>query len=123
MTDKTDQGSPLGLWLAALRSGEYKQGKGHLCRDDSYCCLGVLCEVYQKNGPGDLVVTHDDFYQNIKRYDGNAEGPPAKVLSWLGYNNFTKGHSNLMYLNDDLGYSFDRIAEEIEKIGLLEYIS
>src|ERR1700722_19140718 len=32
-------------WVAALRSGEYKQGDGklHNRTDDSYCCLGVLC--------------------------------------------------------------------------------
>ena len=29
-------------WVAALRSGEYKQGRGQLCIDDHYCCLGVL---------------------------------------------------------------------------------
>lgn len=36
-------------WVAALRSGEYKQGKGKLLYHEngetSYCCLGVLCEV------------------------------------------------------------------------------
>jgi hypothetical protein len=37
-------------WVAALRSGEYLQGKGVLKKvnkDDEirYCCLGVLCEV------------------------------------------------------------------------------
>lgn len=34
-------------WLKALRSGEYKQGKGLLysSKDDSYCCLGVACKV------------------------------------------------------------------------------
>lgn len=32
-------------WIAALRSGEYKQGRGKLKRNDLYCCLGVLCEV------------------------------------------------------------------------------
>lgn len=33
-------------WVAALRSGQYKQGKGKL-RDkhDNYCCLGVLCDI------------------------------------------------------------------------------
>lgn len=33
-------------WTAALRSGEYHQGK-HMLRksNDSFCCLGVLCEV------------------------------------------------------------------------------
>jgi hypothetical protein len=32
-------------WIAALRSGEYKQGKGQLIKDGRYCCLGVLCDV------------------------------------------------------------------------------
>jgi len=37
--------SILKQWLAALRSGDYKKGHGDLRRDDSYCCLGVLCEL------------------------------------------------------------------------------
>ena len=33
-------------WLAALRSGEYKQGVETLyTNDDKYCCLGVACRV------------------------------------------------------------------------------
>jgi hypothetical protein len=32
-------------WIAALRSGKYKQGQYHLHSGDEYCCLGVLCEV------------------------------------------------------------------------------
>lgn len=32
----------LAKWLAALRSGEYKQGKGSLKSHEGYCCLGVL---------------------------------------------------------------------------------
>lgn len=32
----------LRLWLEALRSGKYVQGKGKLLRDGKYCCLGVL---------------------------------------------------------------------------------
>jgi len=30
-------------WLKALRSGEYKQGEGHLYQDGCYCCLGIAC--------------------------------------------------------------------------------
>ena len=29
-------------WLESLRSGEYEQIDGTLCRDGKYCCLGVL---------------------------------------------------------------------------------
>lgn len=33
-------------WLNALRSGNYQQGSGYLNRQERYCCLGVLCDVY-----------------------------------------------------------------------------
>ena len=32
-------------WVKALRSGEYKQGRLYLQRDNLFCCLGVLCKV------------------------------------------------------------------------------
>jgi hypothetical protein len=36
-------------WVAALRSGNYKQGEGRL-RDsrNCYCCLGVLCDISKR---------------------------------------------------------------------------
>lgn len=34
------------LWVKALRSRKYKQGRGSLrSADQGYCCLGVLCDV------------------------------------------------------------------------------
>lgn len=52
----------LGMGIAALRSGEFEQGQGHLretvINDDrpdgfAYCCLGVLTEVALREGvPG-----------------------------------------------------------------------
>lgn len=33
-------------WVAALRSGKYRQGRVNLLFNDAYCCLGVLgCEM------------------------------------------------------------------------------
>jgi len=42
-------------WLAALRSGEYKQGRNYLRDGDGFCCLGVACDVALKQGlvPGE----------------------------------------------------------------------
>ena len=41
-------------WLTALRSGEYAQGNGALRKPgdakDSFCCLGVLCDIYDPSG-------------------------------------------------------------------------
>ncbi len=38
-------------WVKALRSGEYKQGYGCLHDNETkgYCCLGVLCKMYEKD--------------------------------------------------------------------------
>lgn len=33
------------LWLVALRSGKYEQGKRFLRAGEQYCCLGVLCDL------------------------------------------------------------------------------
>lgn len=38
-------------WVAALRSGDYKQGRGRLQNEDGFCCLGVLCDVAAKEEP------------------------------------------------------------------------
>lgn len=32
-------------WVAALRSGKYKQNRLSLFRDGAYCCLGVACSL------------------------------------------------------------------------------
>lgn len=32
-------------WIAALKLGNYKQGKNFLRKNDEYCCLGVLCDL------------------------------------------------------------------------------
>lgn len=42
-------------WIAALRSGRYKQGRGFLKTGATRCCLGVLADikgvVWRKNQP------------------------------------------------------------------------
>ena len=32
-------------WVRALRSGKYKQGREWLRAGDTFCCLGVACEL------------------------------------------------------------------------------
>ena len=47
----------LKLWIKALRSGEYKQTQGLLRVKNSFCCLGVLCDLQRKDGGGGRWVT------------------------------------------------------------------
>jgi hypothetical protein len=104
-------------WVAALRSGKYKQGKNHLNKNEQYCCLGVLCEVLgeskSKGGFGYI------FYGS-----GPESSPKLLPLSALkssglrtdnGTINFTKGRLSLTLLNDIRGRSFKQIAAYIER--------
>jgi hypothetical protein len=34
-------------WVEALRSGKYRQGVGSLRIRDTFCCLGVACDVFK----------------------------------------------------------------------------
>lgn len=58
-------------WCKALRSKKYKQGGGtlHDPEDNTYCCLGVLCELAKKKGA-------------IEDYDGTFL--PIVVQEWAG---------------------------------------
>ena len=38
------------IWLDALRSGEYEQGRDRLRIEDTFCCLGVACDLIEPLG-------------------------------------------------------------------------
>jgi hypothetical protein len=37
-------------WIEALESGEYEQCRMTLRKGNQYCCLGVMCDLYDPNG-------------------------------------------------------------------------
>lgn len=72
-------------WLDALRSGEYKQGDSRLRVGDTFCCLGVLCDLHAKAGLGKWVTDKDRglvvIYQPLS---GNQRSNllPPEVVKW-----------------------------------------
>lgn len=116
-------------WVAALRSGEYKQGRGSLRKVDSkgvdrFCCLGVLCDIYTKEKettkwiePGRWVV------ENEYSFGGDTTMPPKNVNEWVGLGDTTpwsdmqikasSKYGTLYELNDS-GSPFKKIADYIE---------
>lgn len=113
-------------WVAALRSGEYKQGTHHLrSTDNSYCCLGVLCEL------GGLEWTidphsdgrrYDTYVENDGEMCGAAAFPPSGFLEKLGVDadrysdRYSEKKSFLWDLakDNDSGVPFAKIADKIE---------
>lgn len=111
-------------WIAALRSGEYRQGRGLLCSlfdGEKYCCLGVACELYRQENPG---YTTEDSSARARRTYGinrNAIVLPPEVASWLGLNNSLGSHIygrnaklDLINANDTQCLTFPQIADLIE---------
>ena len=69
-------------WVTALRSGKYQQTQGRLRAGDgqSFCCLGVLCDLYVKATPG---VLWDGYYSGGKLL-GESNYLPKEVIEWAG---------------------------------------
>jgi hypothetical protein len=108
------------LWLTALRSGEYEQGSQRLRRaDNTYCCLGVLCDIAVKAGviPEPETPGFRDSYEY--GVNSNTAFLPDEVARWADVDRFGQFTSNgqhfdLAQSNDD-GATFETIANLIEK--------
>lgn len=107
----------LAKWLAALRSGEYKQGVGQLKSDGGYCCLGVLQMVtdgnveVEKYGPALLPSLHWLAEHGITfgTCDEDKAGEGHSVSPFLPALRHSASNSN------DMGaWKFSDIADAIE---------
>jgi len=101
-------------WVAALRSGEYKQGRHRLRDGDRFCCLGVLCNLHAQAHPK-IAAT-----QNSKDvYLGADLVLPEAVVRWARLRDANPDIrmedvcSNLSEVNDE-GGRFKTIANLIE---------
>lgn len=124
------------LWLEALRSGKFKQVTEALKKNDGFCCLGVLCDVAIKHGVDGYWDTDDgsDIYVYPKYGDawiGREEGTlPPPVREWAGLGDIYGDNPDvsivsevtgetrkyhLSALNDDEGYTFEQIADLVDK--------
>lgn len=120
-------------WVAALRSGEYKQGIGllHDRTQNTYCCLGVLSELAVKEGvcPKSKVDSTalsemaTSATSNRAAFGLSYETTYLckEVMDWSGVVTVT-GSSipglwgiSLVKLNDELSKSFLEIADIIEE--------
>ena len=98
-------------WVKALRSGEYKQGRLYLQRDNLFCCLGVLCKVL------DVPNIVSDYKHNTIAFNFGNEyshvGLPTTFRQNIELSAIEEGV--LINMNDKLGKNFSQIADYIEE--------
>lgn len=71
-------------WVAALRSGEYKQTRSAMRRDGGHCCLAVLCAIHAAETGQDLWVLVDAAEGKFRYADDDNSYLPAIVMQWAG---------------------------------------
>lgn len=101
-------------WIAALRSGKYKQGVGCL-RDstDRMCCLGVLCDLVDPNG---WIDDGEEWqWRQPGASYGSAKYPPDEITA-LAF----EGSRGELATRNDQGVSFADIADYVEAQTALE---
>lgn len=119
------------MWTDALRSGKYKKGRSRLCvvkknNSKKYCCLGVLCDLYNHYNEIKINVGDDPLNSagHCIRFDGASAMLPSSVVSWAGmksdggfFQNSSGGTQALYAINDCpvKKPSFKRMADIIEK--------
>lgn len=111
----------LRRWIAALRSGKFKQTVGVLRRNDAagnavgHCCLGVLCEI----SGGEAAVERDKPYFRMPNgVEYNPRSLPLGVARQQFGDDLAGRNSNdmlrpLAVMNDD-GATFADIANILE---------
>lgn len=105
-------------WLAALRSGKYKQARGKLRKEENRrCCLGVLCDVFKRETKrGAWRRDGDGTWQFVVGTERDAMTLPEPVWKWAGLENDNPYLDNAIAAGlNDSGKSFVYIADKIEK--------
>jgi hypothetical protein len=100
----------LKTWIAALRSGEYKQTTGSLQDYKGYCCLGVACKVLIPKDQLELN-TNGDLFGTLPIDQSH----PPEWLKDINRDFSEKTGRSLSVLNDTDGLSFNEIADLLEK--------
>lgn len=92
------------LWIAALRSGKYKQGLGLLNDEQGgFCCLGVLCDLAGRDGGPSW---------EGRQFMGRICSLPENLQRFMGIS--YSQEKELMRLNDHERRSFLGIASYIK---------
>ena len=102
-------------WVAALRSGDYKQARVALQAINGHCCLGVACEVMEKRGMATRRQGEEDGEAGGKLKGILLTGYPEHVAIARALGLDEREARKLVKMNDERRQSFEQIANYIER--------
>lgn len=114
----------LKLWVKALRSGKYKQGRLSLRTSQikAYCCLGVACAVFKKETKKGKWKDDRFVIEDGTNIDVGSDSLPNSVINFFGLLDSDPGlllgnglEATAVTCNDDLRLDFKEIADAIER--------
>ena len=104
-------------WIKALKSGEFKQGKGYLESDGKYCALGILSLLSLVEGQ----CTYN-LVDGLGRFDNKRFTLSYNTLNWAGMDleDFKidviyEGESTTIADLNDRGLNFKELARIIDR--------
>lgn len=97
-------------WLNALRSGNYTRCNGALHKENSFCPLGILCDISKLDN------WKKDPYSNKHQYLGEINYLPKEVREWAGisHNEYVALSSYILCFNDSLKTPLLEVADFLE---------
>lgn len=98
-------------WVAALRSGKYKETTETLRDSEGFCCLGVLCDLNRKDGGAPWVKNR---HGHQFRYLGSFGMLSRSMMDFIRGDNIEVNFGEYAEMNDG-GVSFAELADKIEK--------
>ena len=102
--DDPEAPDEIGLWVAALRSGKYAQGRNALrTENNGFCCLGVYLDVRDPDGWGADPIINEE----------NRCGFPHRHAE------SHSGGANIFYLDDETRNRLHLSREGMEYLGRL----
>lgn len=127
ITPITPNKERIRLFVNALRSGKYRQGRGKLAeykpeeKRVRYCCLGVACEVAKANGL-ELRRERVDFEYGYAHDQKGLDTSllPRSVRDWFGFDSenpllvTSPRDYYAVDCNDELRWPFQKIADAFE---------
>lgn len=94
-------------WVAALRSGKYRQGRGRLYDGERFCAIGVLHELFRR----DQKISKKEFWSDPSDSDA-----AWFVSHWAGCRaDFAYAPNRFISVDNDRGAEFEVIANIIEE--------